>query len=64
MRCCVKLLASCGSKQKNFLATHHEQLRSAIDTIVLDIELVNLKSECNWRLHSRSSYLVIRGIAV
>ena len=45
VRCCVKLLASCGSKQKNFLAAHREQLRSALDAIVLDIELVNLKSE-------------------
>ena len=45
VRCCVKLLASCGSKQKNFLATHREQLRSALDALVLDIELVNLKSE-------------------
>ena len=45
VRCCVKLLASCGSKQKNFLATHREQLRSALDALVLDIELVNLKSK-------------------
>ena len=45
VRCCVKLLASCGSKQKNFLATHREQLRRALDALVLDIELVNLKSK-------------------
>ena len=45
VRCCVKLLASCGSKQKNFLAAHKEQLVAALDALLLDIELVNLKGE-------------------
>ena len=46
VRCCVKLLASCGSKQKNFLAAHKEQLtKGALDALLLDIELVNLKGE-------------------
>ena len=45
VRCCVKLLASCGSKQKNFLAAHKEQLAGALDALLLDIELVNLKGE-------------------
>ena len=45
VRCCVKLLASCGSKQKNFLAAHKEQLVGALDALLLDIELVNLKGK-------------------
>lgn len=43
VRCTAKLLNSCGSKQKNFLATHRSELRASIKDMMETIELVNLR---------------------
>lgn len=45
MRCLAKLLNSCGSKQKNFLATHRSELKESIRIMLETIELVNLRGE-------------------